>query len=124
VAALGLVHVVGGHQHGDAGGRQPVDLFPEIAPRLGVDAGGGLVEQQQPGLVQQAGGERQALLPAARERAGQLLAPPAQTQFGERLFNHLAPGFMPNMRATKSRFSPIVRSSQSENAASCSRPRA
>ena len=44
-----------------------MDLVPELAPRLGVDAGGGLVEQQQLGLGQDAGAERQALLPAARQ---------------------------------------------------------
>ena len=49
-----------------------MDLVPELAPRLGIDAGGRLVEQKQAGLVQQAGGERQALLPAARELAGEL----------------------------------------------------
>ena len=52
VAALGLVHVVRGDQHGEPVGGEPVDLVPELAPRLGVDAGGGLVEQQQLGLVQ------------------------------------------------------------------------
>ena len=53
-------------------GGELVDLAPELAPRLGIDAGGGLVEQQQFGLGQDAGAERQALLPAARQRAGQL----------------------------------------------------
>ena len=77
VAALGLVHVVGRDEHGQARRRQPVDLVPEFAPRLGVDAGGRLVEQQQLRLVHDAGGERQALLPAARQRAGELVAPRA-----------------------------------------------
>ena len=80
VAALGLVHVVRGDEHGHAFGGQLVDLVPELAPRLGVDAGGGLVEQQQLGLGQDAGAERQALLPAARQLAGQLLLAPLQPQ--------------------------------------------
>ncbi|MNN32941.1 hypothetical protein D3C81_1466780 [compost metagenome] len=65
VAALGLVHVVRADQHRDAARGKQVQLLPEIAPRLGVDAGGGLVEQQQFRLVQQAGRQRQPLLPAA-----------------------------------------------------------
>ena len=51
-----------------------VDLVPELAPRLRVDAGGRLVEQQQLRLVHHAGGQRQPLLPAAGERAGELVA--------------------------------------------------
>ena len=47
VAALGLVHVVRADQHRDAARREPVQLFPEVAPRLRIDAGGRLVEQQQ-----------------------------------------------------------------------------
>ena len=74
VAALGLVHVVGRDQHGHALVGEPVDLVPEVAARLRIDAGGRLVEQQQPGLVHHRGGQREALLPAARQLAGQLLA--------------------------------------------------
>ena len=72
VAALGLVHVVRADQHRDAARGERVQLLPELAARLGIDAGGRLVEQQQLGLVQHARGERQALLPAARERPGEL----------------------------------------------------
>ena len=50
-----------------------MDLVPEIAPRLGIDAGGRLVQQQQLRIGQRAGAERQALLPAAGEFAGELL---------------------------------------------------
>ena len=32
MAALGLVHVVGGDQHGEALAGEPVDLVPELAP--------------------------------------------------------------------------------------------
>ena len=73
VAALGLVHVVGGDQHGEALGGERVDLVPEFAPRLGIDAGGRLIEQQQLRARQRAGAERQPLLPAAREFAGDLV---------------------------------------------------
>src|SRR3954447_11083026 len=47
VAALGLVHVMGGDQHGEPVGRERVDLVPELTPRLGIDARGRLVEQEQ-----------------------------------------------------------------------------
>ena len=73
VAALRLVHVMGGDQHGQPVGRQRMDLVPEIAPRFWVDAGGRLVQQQQLRIGQRAGAEREALLPAAGEFAGELL---------------------------------------------------
>ena len=71
---------MGGHQHRNALCRQRMDLVPEVAPRLGVHAGRGLIEQQQARLMDQAGGQRQALLPAARERAGQLALALRETQ--------------------------------------------
>ena len=73
MTALGLVHVVGRDQHGQAFGRERMDLVPELAPRLGVDAGGRLVEQQKLRVGQRAGAEREPLLPAARQFAGKLL---------------------------------------------------
>ena len=72
VAALGLVHVVGRDEHRHAGGRELVDLAPEFAPRLRVDTGRRLVEKQEIGLGKNAGAEREALLPAAGQRAGEL----------------------------------------------------
>ena len=65
VAALGLVHVMGRDEHGEAVRGEAVDLVPELAPRLRIDAGGRLVEKQELRPVHDAGGERQALLPAA-----------------------------------------------------------
>ena len=73
MAALGLVHVVGRDEHGDAFGGEAMNLVPEFAPRLGIDAGGRLVEQQQARLRQDAGAERKPLLPAARQLAGELV---------------------------------------------------
>ena len=61
VAALGLVHVRWSTQHGEAVGGERVDLVPEFTPRLGIDAGGRLVEQQQLRARQRAGAERQPL---------------------------------------------------------------
>ena len=85
VAALGLVHVVGRDQHGHARGGEAVDLVPELAPRLRIDAGGRLVEQQQLRLVHDAGGERQPLLPAAGQLAGELVAAGGEAERVERL---------------------------------------
>lgn len=84
VAAFGLVHIVRRHQHGQPAARQAVDLVPELAPRLGIDARRRLVEQKQLRLMHDAGGQRQALLPAARQRAGKLVAPRTQAQIIER----------------------------------------
>ena len=80
VAALGLVHVVGRDQHREALGGERVDLVPELAPRLRIDAGGRLVEQQQFRARQRAGAERQPLLPAAGQLAGELLLAAGQAE--------------------------------------------
>src|SRR5262249_33625963 len=80
VTALGLVHVVGGDQHGEAFGRERVDLAPELAPRFWVDARGRLVEQQQLRTGQRAGAEREPLLPAAGQGTGDLLLAALQAE--------------------------------------------
>jgi hypothetical protein len=72
VAALRLVHVMRADQHGHAVGGEIVDLVPKLAPGFGIDARGGLIEQEQAGRVQQAGGKREALLPAARQLTREL----------------------------------------------------
>ena len=74
LAALGLVHVVGRDERRQPLDRHVVDEVPELAPRLGVDARGRLVEQQEFRLMQDAGGEREPLLPAAGQLPGQLVA--------------------------------------------------
>ena len=74
MAALGLVHVVGGHHDGRALGGDRVDPLPELAPADRVDAGRGLVEEQQRRLVDGRAGQGQPLLPAARQGPGELLA--------------------------------------------------
>ena len=69
LAALGLVHVVGRDEHGQAVAGHVVDQVPELAARLGVDAGRRLVEQQQ--LSARAGRRRRARAAASsRPRAG------------------------------------------------------
>src|SRR5262249_19474998 len=70
-APLGLVHVMGGHHERHPLGRELEKQVPQLAPRDGVDPGGGLVEEQDAGLVHQGGGEGQPLLPAPGELGGQ-----------------------------------------------------
>jgi hypothetical protein len=52
--------------------RERVDLVPELAPRLRIDARGRLIEQEKLRVRQRAGPKRKPLLPAARELAGKL----------------------------------------------------
>ena len=80
VTALGLVHVMGRDQHGEPFRRERMDLVPELAPRLGIDAGGRLVEQQKLRVGQRAGAEREPLLPAARQLARELLLAPGEPE--------------------------------------------
>ncbi len=84
VAALGFVHVVGRNQHGQPAAREVMDLVPEFASGLGIDAGGRLVQQQQARLVHDAGGQRQPLFPAAGQRAGELVAPAGKAKLFQR----------------------------------------
>jgi hypothetical protein len=90
VAALGLVHVMGRDEHGQAVGCEPMNLVPELAPRLRIDACGRLIEQQQLRPVHDAGGEREAVLPAARKLPRELMAARGQAQIGERACDRLA----------------------------------
>ena len=75
VAALGFVHEVGGDEDGDlvAPGQlhhQP----PEVVARNRVHARGGLIQDQQLGLVHHGHGQRQALAHAQRQLHGQRAA--------------------------------------------------
>ncbi len=87
MAALGFIHVVGADQRGDPLGGQGVDIVPEIAARLRIDPRRRFVEQQQLRIVQQAGGKRQALLPAAGQGAGELAGEAPEPHALERLLD-------------------------------------
>jgi len=64
---LGLLDVVRAHQNRDAFGAQQVDQRPQLLADLRIQADGGLVEQQQPRLVQQRAGDQEpAAHPAAQ----------------------------------------------------------
>lgn len=49
---LGLLHVVGGVEDGQALGAQRLDAVEDGSPALRVDADRGLVEDQEAGLVE------------------------------------------------------------------------
>src|SRR3954469_5769985 len=72
----------------NAFGRELVNVLPELAAGFGVDAGGGLVQQQQLRIVQQTCGERETLFPAAGELARELATAIGKTQAFERTRNH------------------------------------
>jgi hypothetical protein len=66
---LGFLHVVGGEDDGAALLLEGVDEIPEVTAGLGVEAGGGLVEEEQFGVAEEGAGHGEALLLAAGKRA-------------------------------------------------------
>jgi hypothetical protein len=83
----GVALVVGDEQHRQAGGAgalqdEPADFLAEV----GIEAGEGLVQEQRPGLGQEAAGEGSPAFLAAREGAGVAGAQAFEADFGERRF--------------------------------------
>ena len=72
---LDLVHVVGAEQHRQAAAREPLHQGPHVAHPRRVEPVGRLVEDQQPRLAQQAGGDAEPL-PHAVGVAADLVAGP------------------------------------------------
>src|SRR5712692_4782188 len=72
-AALGFVHVMRGDEKSDAMSRKFEEQIPKLAARDRIDARGGLVEEEKPGLVQHGAAEGQTLLPAAGKLRGQAM---------------------------------------------------
>ena len=63
---VGLLEVLRGQHHGDAVlARQARDLFPEVGAALGIEAGRGLVEEEDAGRVHERKREVEAALHAA-----------------------------------------------------------
>ena len=58
---LDASQIVGDHRHGASPAAEPPQLAPELSPALGVEAGGGLVQQQHGGLVLESQGQAQTL---------------------------------------------------------------
>jgi hypothetical protein len=57
---VGLLQVLGGQQHRRARVDQVADQRPQVVAAGGVQAGGGLVQEQHPGAADQGGGQVQA----------------------------------------------------------------
>ena len=76
-------------------GRELVNLFPEIAPRLRVHPRSRLIEQKQLWPVNEAGGEREALFPAARKLTGELLLPAGKPELRDAFPDHRPPILQP-----------------------------
>src|SRR4029453_11724704 len=53
--------------------RELMDFFPEIAPRLWIDTGGWLIQQQQFRTMNETGTKRKTLFPSTGKLAGELL---------------------------------------------------
>ena len=67
-----------------------MDFIPEFAPCLGIDACRGFIQHQKAGSVHDAGGQRQPLLPAARERPGKLALARGEAKVGQRVGNRFS----------------------------------
>jgi hypothetical protein len=68
VAIFGLIHVMRRHQDGDTVGGEVMNQIPEAAAGDRIDAGGRLIQKQDRRVVENGAAQRQALLPAARQR--------------------------------------------------------
>jgi len=66
---LGFFHVMGGQHDGAPLGMDLVDKVPQVAARLRVEAGRGLVQEHEIGRVDEGGGDGEPLLLAAGELA-------------------------------------------------------
>src|ERR1700733_4662068 len=75
---LGLVHVVGGQDQRDAALFEPEQPVPHHVPGLRVQAGGGLVQDQDVRVVDQRPGDGQPPLHAAGQRLDLVLRPVLQ----------------------------------------------
>ena len=64
---VGLFHVVGGEDDGDAFAAESLDGVPHGDAALGIEAGGGLVEEEDLGMVGDGAGDLEALGEAAAE---------------------------------------------------------
>src|SRR4029450_702696 len=93
VAVLGLVHVVGGDEHGDLlAAVQLLQVGPDGGPGLGVEADGRLVQEQHPRGVQQAPGDLQPPAHAPGVGLDQVAAALPEVDHGEHLLAALGGG--------------------------------
>jgi hypothetical protein len=77
---LGLVHVLRREQDGDAAGAQLADAVPDEQPRLRVQPGGRLVQEQHLRVVHEGAGDHEALALPAGEEVDLVVGAVAQAQ--------------------------------------------
>ena len=99
---LRLVHVVGGEDEGHTLPLERVEAIPQQVASLRVEAGGGLVEQQQLGLVDEGARHDEPPLHAARQRVDAVVATVAQLHERQQLV-----GALTNDRAGEVEVSPV-----------------
>ena len=87
---LGLVHVVGGDDLGDALLLQPVEAVPQEVASLGVEPGGGLVEDEDLGVRDERPRDREPTLHPARQRVHLVVGPLGELGELEQLLGSLA----------------------------------
>ena len=92
VAPFRLIHVGGGHDNGHSAGEEFFQNQPEFAAGDWINAGGGFIEKEQIGCVDQGAGESQFLFHAPRKRLGKSCAEGGEP--GERE-KFVAPGLVP-----------------------------
>src|ERR1700730_14990005 len=68
--AFGLVHVMGGNEERHSLSREFEEQIPELTPRDGIDAGGGLIEKKDRRFVHERASHREALAPATGKERG------------------------------------------------------
>ena len=66
---VGLLEVLRGEQHGDAGGGEVLDHAPQLDPALRVETGRGLVEEEHRWTVHERAGKVEAPAHPTREGA-------------------------------------------------------
>ena len=89
---LGLLYVVGREDDGLSVGVDQADELPQVAPGLGVQPGGGLVEDDHLGVVHEAGRHREPLLLPSGELLQGGLGPVGQAHRVQQLVRREAPG--------------------------------
>ena len=90
----GKAHLVGDHQHGDAGVGQLLHQLQYLAHHLRVQGAGGLVEQNHVRVHGQSAGNGNALLLAAGQALGVDVGLVGQTHTGQQLVGALGNGFL------------------------------
>src|SRR5205807_8396914 len=89
--ALRLLHVVGGVEDREALGAESLDVVEDGRSALGVDADGRLIEHEQPGPVEEPGGDVQPTLHTARVLLHSVVSPVSQAAELETRLQSLVP---------------------------------